>query len=133
MTETERLRALLDGRGVEHLDYDSYCNTSWVTEHPSAENSWRRVWANVHENQTTHNLILTWIVTPEQAVEATLGSDLKAENAKLRELVRDMWTSCPVHDSDCAECTHAIVDDSGEWPRYGCDLFDRMHELGVGA
>ena len=50
--------------------------------------------------------------------------DLAAENAKLRELVSELWVSCPVHDSDCDECQH-------KGGRTGCELYDRMRELGV--
>ena len=47
-----------------------------------------------------------------------------AEIAKLRELVQELWVSCPVHDSDCDECKH-------KGGRTGCELYDRMRELGV--
>lgn len=48
---------------------------------------------------------------------------VRAENAKLRELVRDMWRGCPVDERDCIAC---------DFERDGmCDLFDRMRELGV--
>lgn len=46
---------------------------------------------------------------------------LEAENAKLRELVRDMFAMCT---SDCLECEHGY--DSGS-----CRLYDRMRELGI--
>ena len=50
---------------------------------------------------------------------------LAEENAKLRELVRDMWRGCPVDERDCSAC---------DFERDGmCDLFDRMRELGVDA
>ena len=51
---------------------------------------------------------------------------LERENAKLRELVSELWVSCPVHDSDCDECKH-------KGGRTGCELYDRMLELGVTA
>lgn len=48
---------------------------------------------------------------------------LNDENDKLRELVRDMWRSCPVDERDCIAC---------DFERDGtCDLCDRMKELGV--
>lgn len=46
------------------------------------------------------------------------------ENAKLRELVSELWVSCPIHESDCDECQH-------KGGRRGCELYDRMRELGV--
>lgn len=50
----------------------------------------------------------------------------EAENAKLRELASELWVSCPVHDSDCDECRH-------KGGRTGCELYDRMLELGIEA
>lgn len=49
---------------------------------------------------------------------------LKAENAKLRELVRDMW-----HDGmcDCDEFIHSL----GVCARCEYGYLDRMHELGI--
>lgn len=46
-----------------------------------------------------------------------------AENAKLRELARDLWTSCPVYTADCYGCEHHV---GGE-----CEMPGRMRELGV--
>ena len=46
------------------------------------------------------------------------------QNAKLRELVSELWASCPVHDNDCDECRHKDG-------RTGCELYDRMLGLGV--
>lgn len=48
---------------------------------------------------------------------------LEAENAKLRELVMDMWQSCPVYTADCYGCEYHRSD----W----CKLYDRMRELGI--
>ena len=65
-----------------------------------------------------------WNIEHERGVQPALarfealnaGLDkLRDENAKLRELVRDMWKSCPVYTADC----------------YGCKLYDRMRELGI--
>ena len=65
----------------------------------------------------------------EDAAETILSlrdraQDLQAESAKLRELVQELWVSCPVHDSDCDECKH-------KGGRTGCELYDRMRELGI--
>lgn len=49
---------------------------------------------------------------------------LCAKNARLRELLRELWVSCPVHDSDCDVCKH-------KGGSNGCELYDRMCELGV--
>lgn len=50
----------------------------------------------------------------------------RTENAKLRQLIRDIWTSCPVNDEDCAICKH-----KGGKTVDGCALYDRMRELGI--
>ena len=48
----------------------------------------------------------------------------EAEADRLRELASELWVSCPVHDSDCDECQY-------KGGRTGCELYDRMRELGV--
>lgn len=65
-------------------------------------------------------------VTLEQFVGVTY-EELLDENAKLRELVRDMWKGCP---ADGYYCIYHC-------PRYDktseshCELCDRMKELGI--
>ena len=59
----------------------------------------------------------------ERIYEYTRGG-IAAENVKLRELVRDMWQSCPVYTADCYGCEHHRSDG-------GCKLYDRMCELGI--
>ena len=49
---------------------------------------------------------------------------VRDENAKLLELLAELWASCPVHDDDCTDCKH-------RGGRTGCKLYDRMRELGV--
>ena len=104
MTATDELRRLLDERGVEYrVSATGYS----IDIGPS-------ITAYANRTDTTLDVSLRGF-TPEQAVEATLGSDLKAENAKLRELVRDMvdwayiWDDCDLEEQ----------------------FADRMSELGV--
>lgn len=52
---------------------------------------------------------------------------VEAENAKLRELVREIWRSCPVDEDDCAKCPHRIEESDEDW----CDIPFLMEELGV--
>jgi|GEM_PF-5547292 hypothetical protein len=103
MSATDELRRLLDGRGIE------YCGGEIMTYTDDAEYM-------PSENNTFD--VTLYHLTPEQAVEATLGSDLKAENEKLRELVRNVehyerfgCQGCPhsgscgsgtLYDEDCA-------------------------------
>lgn len=53
--------------------------------------------------------------------------NLQSENAKLRELVREIWKSCPVSEDDCAECPHRLEEDDEVW----CDIPILMEQLGV--
>lgn len=111
MTATDELRRLLDELGVEHEgeDFKRYAYTywgDWVFMEPLD--------AKPHTLGAQCELMLA-PATPEQAIAATLGAGtLQAENAKLRELVRDMWT-----------WQDAVP--------YGmhAEICDRMRELGV--
>lgn len=47
--------------------------------------------------------------------------------AKLRELVLEVWRSCPVDEDDCKKCPHSIVESDEVW----CDIPIRMSELGI--
>lgn len=80
MTATDELRRLLDERGVEW----DYGITGSTTTRFSVNG------IDLTFTPMRDGLVCSTILTPEQAVEATLGSDLKAENDKLRELVRVM-------------------------------------------
>ena len=125
MSATDELRRLLDGRGVEHKDFDmpDRSLTLFVNgEHDGA-----------YTENSVNTILTVYGSSPEQAIEATLGSDLKAENAKLRELVRDIWAvlwtcnqyACK-HGKD--GCYTEDGDNGGK-----CALCDRMRELGVDA
>lgn len=52
---------------------------------------------------------------------------LNAENDKLRELVLEIWRSCPVSEDDCAKCQHRIEESDENW----CDIPILMEKLGV--
>lgn len=54
---------------------------------------------------------------------------LEDEGAKLRELVLEIWRSCPVSEDDCAKCQHHIEESDEDW----CDILILMEELGVGV
>ena len=49
------------------------------------------------------------------------------DNKKLRELVCEVWRSCPVNEDDCKKCPHYIEESDEVW----CDVPIRMHELGI--
>lgn len=109
MTATERLRAMLDERGMEWI------GTSFSTPakgHPTNTSLGEEHHEATFIEYDDGNVLRLFDLTPAQAVEATLGSDLKAENAKLRELVRELY------EDQCDECD--------EW-KYR----DLMRELGI--
>lgn len=140
MTATDELHRLLDGRGVEWVAIGT--DTCWT----GADGYPMRAWETTNG---THMRVAD--LTPEQAIEATLGSDLKAENeqlrrerdmyrdlvgmmdhpdlnvqlsaenAKLRELVRDLY-QCS-RQCGCDRCGY----------KDGCAMFDHMRELGIEA
>ena len=48
------------------------------------------------------------------------------ENATLRDLVREVWRSCPVDEDDCKRCPHYMGESD-----YWCDMPIRMETLGI--
>ena len=82
-----------------------------------------------------------WVYTPMQTWVLLDAADMLDENAKLRELVADMWGFIEGTDEDCGDvtfsscfdyCKHDTADDgcskTGE-----CWYEQRMRELGVDA
>ena len=125
MSATDELRRLLDDRGVKWRTDLSVTNKVEWTIWPSP---WfREVWAKEIDGRVS---IFNAPMTPAQAIEATLGSDLQAENAKLKELVRVM-AYCMQCERDCDGCAMNGAD-GPITELAGCDgLRDRMRELGV--
>lgn len=95
MTATERLRQLLDERGVEWKAAKAPLPvTSWHGAHSFKFTAMNPYGVTDYLLVQTNTLDEWPHLTPEQAVEATLGRgtcDLQAENDKLRELIADMW------------------------------------------
>lgn len=85
MTATEKLRQQLDERGIK-WGTGFGGDTLWTGRHGI---EWR--W----DKQNSNLAMFTHEITPEQAIEATIGdsdnNQLKAENDKLRELVKSMY------------------------------------------
>ena len=76
MTPTERLRELLDERGVKHFDHDEGEPLRDLSEAgPDPATSWLMGDASVCAVPNKNGTFDLWIdhVTPEHAVEATLG------------------------------------------------------------
>ena len=82
-SSTQVLRRLLDERGVKWWQSANTLGcvfTRWYSPLFGDE-------VCAMENGEEGLVLFDHFVTPEQAVEATLGGDLKAENAKLREQI----------------------------------------------
>lgn len=126
MTATDELRRLLDERGAEWIGTSFSkpakghpTNTSLGEEHHEA----------TFIEYDDGNVLRLFDLTPAQAVEATLGSDLEAENVKLRELL--------VGAFEDMNAWQKVIAGSNEWG-YGkgcldrlCKLRDAMQELGM--
>ena len=110
MTATDELRRLLDERGVEWVAIGT--DTCWTGADGYPMGAWETT-------NGTHMRVAD--LTPEQAIEATLGSDLKAENAELRELVRELYD----------ELDAATQYDAGGGRGVVYEFADKMRELGV--
>lgn len=88
MTATDELRRLLDERGAEWdelVGHPVVVGTEWHDRYGCP------CTALEHADDVPDGMLSVQAnLTPEQAIAATLGSDLKAENEKLRE-ERDMY------------------------------------------
>lgn len=116
---TDELRRLLDERGVEWRRTPHYSSESMDNETVFCGIGIEWL-ASDHLNGRLGLRALKYEVTPEQAVEATMGGDLQAENAKLRELVEYMHR-CFVRGHDWGPyCEGETV-----W------VEQRMRELGI--
>lgn len=83
MTATDRLRALLDERGVENVwkfdgnkmwDSDGgCCGTIYETQWESPDGLRHLTFTEYPNEERTTRLVIAWHPTPEQAVAATLG------------------------------------------------------------
>ena len=174
MTATDELRRLLDERGVEWdelVGHPVVVGTEWHDRYGCP------CTALEHADDVPDGMLSVQAnLTPEQAIEATLGSDLKAENeklrtllgggsivtdywkdedgtmhvlttdgehtyeymrggladenAKLRELVRDMWNGMCGYAHDCRSCEHYELYE-GQRLVGECQYHARMRELGV--
>lgn len=110
MTATERLRSMLDERGVGHSGGDTVV-------YFMDERGYKACAYDAPKRYGDGALCVCHTATPEQAIAATLGDDeasrlrscmaadadahkeLLAENEKLRELVRDMF-ACISHANE---------------------------------
>ena len=135
MTATERVRELLDERGVKWMP------VAWNPKRETFYHAANGVGFCADEYTDGVKIYTDATITPEQAVAATMGdadatsarqsvADLKAENAKLRELV-DGWDFCSKTKSatfdNCVGCPLFIQTPHS----YRCARDERMRELGI--
>ncbi len=132
MTATDDLRRLLDERGIEYEPIDS-------VHSPNRRTLWGKVErgkgilgldAKYETIEFKKGMRLTISdCSPTQAVEATLGSDLKAENAKLRERIKEL-ESCIRGD---AEGIYRLAKNTGylHTDKLMESVNNRMRELGI--
>ena len=121
MTATDELRRLLDERGVEYDGKTYEGVTFWNDDTNMA----------VASEDYGGKLWVSQSLTPEQAVEATLVSDLEAENAKLRRLVLD-YEELAAALCDARECDGCPFDSEQTICEH-MRLIARVGELGVDA
>lgn len=115
MSATDELRRLLDERGVEWTAIHDTC-TSWMMPVGNQLQDGFRV--PVRYDGTLH---VECVMSPTQAIAATLGNDgvrgtndgvdecdqLKAENKKLRELIKFAY-DCATSGVSCRDCDLAF-------------------------
>ena len=123
MTATDKLRRLLDERGVEHYDHENGEPLRDLSEAgPDPATSWRMGDASVCAVPDKNGTLDIWIdhATPEQAIAATLGNDGVgrsndgvAERKTCRRLPQRSNCRCEVHNGHfsasfgywtCSEC-----------------------------
>lgn len=121
MTATERVRELLDERGVE---WRGGLPTETMVEADGLD-----LLYVVLPDGRVRAFIRNYL-TPEQAVEATLGGDLQTENAKLRETLKVLMMGTNAElcsDRDEAGCRVCSMHHGED----GCTVVDAMELLGI--
>ena len=114
---TERLRALLDERGVEWRNTPHYSSESQDNE-TVFEGNGIEWYANDHLNGRLGLRAVRYEVTPEQAVEATLGQGtchaVISDNLAESEGTGDAWADC----SECGHLLFVLTDPNSQPPNY---------------
>ncbi len=118
MTATERLRQLLDERGVEWIDFDG--EPTWMG---NDRMHYARQECSCDEPTDE---VTVYHLTPEQAVEATLG------RGTCRMTLADLRGPAYTDVYECSECGHQTmvytVMDESEPPRYCPNCGRRVEE-----
>ena len=117
MTSTDELRRLLDERGVEWVPYSAFS-----TLYTTPDGKPVRADGDFMEGRVE---LYVRNLTPEQAVEATLGSDLQAENADLR---RELELDEPLFETLNA-ANDALLAENAKLRELCRMLFDELYTL----
>lgn len=124
MTATERLRELLDERGVKHYDDTETKTTFWLKDRVGYR-------ASADEGLNGYIQLHLWCTAPGQAITATLGSGTcEVEETDLMPFVRadsDGSDVDYIHVMECSACggTYEYVNGSYEFcPRCGREVVD---------
>lgn len=105
MTETERLRALLDERGVEYETYHDAALTEVDAVFWQDRNGQPCSAIGNADDIPEMMLSVQCIISPEQAVEATLG----------RGTCRNISPKLGNDEFTCEECLARVYGSSGRW------------------
>ena len=110
---TERLRKLLDERGIEHFDYDKGGRTQTQWEAPDGKRYF--TYGTYNNPAKTAKLVISWFPTPEQAIAATLG------NGECEIETTESWLPAERYHR-CKHCGafFAVMDASGDIPPCVC-------------
>lgn len=107
MTATDELRALLDERGVEWGETDTYrlLVTSW-------NDASGHSWVFMEHRDGRFSKLTAYHLTPAQAIDATLG----------RGMCKRLWTGS---EMICSECAHQLNDPTANFcPSCGAEVVD---------
>lgn len=125
MTATERLRALLDERGVEYELYARSCGAS-VWWRDSSGTMWR-----AHDNEEDELLSFYAYnsVTPEQAIAATLGLGTCHDKGNIERFIcSECGCRLDLQDEDW-EATMWLDDGAATVPRFCPNCGKRVVEV----
>lgn len=123
-TAIERLRELLDERGVEH--YDGVENTCWGDTVLLWEDGSNPVYQFRADEVIDGLSVHLYFVTPEQAIAATLGDERIEEleaNWNAAKASSSRWRErCVEYESRCYELESLLR-----------DMYSQLRELGIEA
>ena len=111
MTETERLRALLDGRGVVWGDRFAGESQSRYTRYEVDSGMSVTAWEDTLTGKLSLSVEIDYRLTPEQAIEATLGRGTCHDVA-----IEGEWFECSecgtvkqlIHPNYCPRCGRRV-------------------------